>query len=221
MPTSEPPLRTALRASALSGASAAGLPSVVAGAAARFGAWATAVTTGAPPALPADIAPAVFASAVRWGASGPLPGGGANASAFEVLLAALGATDDAAAKRRYLGALAASRDTTQLSALLAVALDTAVVRPQVRGALGAPASVLAHPAPPRDAHFAPPCHVHVHAHTHTRTRPHPPAHTHTHTHTHAHTHTHTSHPPAGHRERPHQRRGEPRRPRRRLALGAR
>jgi aminopeptidase N len=127
----EPPITTALRGSVLSAASNFNLTNVTSPLATLFGAWAAQYASGtdAPTSVPADLQPAVFASAVRWGVVAPARGGG-SAPAFSILLGAAAATDDAATKRRYLAALAASRDPAALATLLATSLNTSIVRPQ-------------------------------------------------------------------------------------------
>ena len=132
----EPPVTIALRIAALAAGSAVGLPSVLANASALFAAWAAA--GGSAAAFGADLQPLVLANAVRWQLS-------ANGTvAFDLLLARAAATEDAAAKRQLLAALAASRDRGQLAALLAVCLNASVVRSQdsvsvIAGVAGNPA----------------------------------------------------------------------------------
>lgn len=129
--SNDPPLIVTLRSSALSAASGYNLPSVVATASSYFAQWAAQYAGGNnnPTAVPSDLQAIVLANAVRWGVTAPARGGG-YATAFDILLAATAATDDAATKRRYLNALTASRDAGQLTRLLNVSLDTAIVRSQ-------------------------------------------------------------------------------------------
>lgn len=106
-------LSVLMRSSVLSAASAFGVPAVVAQANQLFASGFA--------ALPANIQTTVMASAVRWAP---------DASAYNAVRAAYLATSDSSLQRRYLTAMAASRDPALLASLLADSLNKSVVRTQ-------------------------------------------------------------------------------------------
>lgn len=106
-------LSVLMRSSVLSAASAFGVPAVVAQANQLFASGFA--------SLPANIQTTVMASAVRWSP---------DASAFNAVRAAYLATSDSSLQRRYLTAMAASRDPALLASLLADSLNKSVVRTQ-------------------------------------------------------------------------------------------
>ena len=107
----EAPLTSQLRASVLSAASYLGDAGTISAARALYDAGVA--------KIPADFAQIVLSSVVRWGSP-------ADWAAVQALYVAASAASDAAAARRYLTALTASRDRSRLAAALALAFTDAV-----------------------------------------------------------------------------------------------
>lgn len=109
----ESPLTVQLRSSIIAAGSAFNVSAIVTGCNALY--------AGGVAAIPANIQVAVLSSAVRWAPT---------SSVYNAIRALYIESNDASVKRRYITALAATRDPALLSSLLLDAIDSRVVRSQ-------------------------------------------------------------------------------------------